>query len=195
MIPWDCTRSAEDGTAKRKGCGLQKRLQLLNGCPALANCDVVVPVMVWKLAQRLGKTSSGEQRIQIELTQCQWKLSDVVKSLWSSLKYVECIVMSRDGCRELSTYTIRLSILSLAHLQRVLKSVDLYAEETDNSSEQRHAVLAISVVLHSKGVVTVDKDGKKQVERTVYECDIWHFFGESMSKGKKNDLILHNACL
>jgi hypothetical protein len=39
--------------------------------------------------------------------------------------------------------------------------------------------------LCSKRAVTVSKDGK-MVEHLVDECDIWHFFGESMSKGKKN---------
>jgi hypothetical protein len=49
------------------------------------------------------------------------------------------------------------------------------------------------VVLHSKRAVTVNKDGK-MVVHLVYECDIWHFFGEIMSKGKKNNYIFHNAC-
>jgi hypothetical protein len=73
-------------------------------------------------------------------------------------------------------------------------SLDLGAAEKDNSSVDRHAVLAIFVVLHSKRAVTVNKDGR-MVEHLVYECDIWHFFGESMPKDKKNDHIFHNACL
>jgi hypothetical protein len=60
-------------------------LQILDGCPALAECDVLVPVLVKELAPRSGKTASGEQRTQIELTQCQWKLSDVVKKLVEQL--------------------------------------------------------------------------------------------------------------
>jgi hypothetical protein len=50
-------------------------------------------------------------------------------------------------------------------------SLDLGAAEKDNSVD-RHAVLAIIVVLHSKRAVTVNKDGK-MVEHLVYECDIY----------------------
>jgi hypothetical protein len=85
MIPWEYTHHAEDGITKCKECGVQKKLQILDGCPALAECDVLVPVLVWELAPRSGKTASGEQRTQIELTQCQWKLSDVVKKLVEQL--------------------------------------------------------------------------------------------------------------
>ena len=31
-------------------------------------------------------------------------------------------------------------------------------------------------------------------ERIVNDCDRWVFFGDTMSKGKKNDHIFHNAC-
>jgi hypothetical protein len=40
----------------------------------------------------------------------------------------------------------------------------------------------------------VKKDGKL-VEHALYECHVWHFFAKSMSKGKKNDHITHNAHL
>ena len=29
----------------------------------------------------------------------------------------------------------------------------------------------------------------------VNECDKWIFFGDTLSKGKKNDHVFHNACL
>jgi hypothetical protein len=90
-----------------------------------------------------------------------------------------------------ATTLLNLRLLSFTDFSA---SLDLGASEKDNSSVDRHAVLAIFVVLHSKRTVTVNKDGK-MVEHLVYECDIWRFFGESMSKGKKNDHIFHNACL
>jgi hypothetical protein len=195
MIPWDCSHHAKDGTTKCKECGVKKKLQILDGCPALAECDVLVPVMVWMLAERSGKTSSGEQRTQIELTQCRWKLSDVVKKLVEQLEicrvhYNESRWLAR--VKHIDTETLEDSCL-LAFTD-FSASMDLRAGVLDNSSVNRHAVLAIYVVLHSKRSVTVDKDGKS-VEHTVYECDIWHFFGESMLKGKKNDHVFHNACL
>jgi hypothetical protein len=58
MIPWKCTHNVEDEITKCKECGVQKNLQILDGCPALAECDVLVPVLVWELAPRSGKTAS-----------------------------------------------------------------------------------------------------------------------------------------
>lgn len=37
--------------------------------------------------------------------------------------------------------------------------------------------------------------GGGKITHAVHECDVWHFFGESMSKGKKNDHVFHNSCL
>ena len=32
-------------------------------------------------------------------------------------------------------------------------------------------------------------------ETIVNDCDRWIFFGDTLSKGKKNDHIFHNACM
>jgi hypothetical protein len=49
-------------------------------------------------------------------------------------------------------------------------------------------------VLHSPRDITVKKDGK-DVRVRLNECDVWHFFGDMISKGKKNDHVFHNAGL
>jgi phage tail protein X len=194
MIPWECTHSAEDGT-KCKECGVQEKLQILHGCPVLAECDEEVTVMIWGLGERSGTSKSGEQNTQIELKQCRMKLSDVVKKL---LEQLELCRVHYNESRWLSLAklinTRTLQMLRLLIFTDFSASMDLRAGETDNSSVDRHAVLAIYIVLHSKRVVTVEKDGKL-VKHTLYDCDVWHFFAESMSKGKKNDHITHNACL
>jgi hypothetical protein len=39
------------------------------------------------------------------------------------------------------------------------------------------------------------KKNEKEVTVRLNECDVWHFFGDTISKGKKNDHVFHNACL
>jgi hypothetical protein len=73
-------------------------------------------------------------------------------------------------------------------------TMDLRAGETDNSSVDGHAVLDTFVVLHSPRTVKVMKNDKEIIAR-VHECDVWHHFGDTISKGKKNDHVFHNACL
>lgn len=70
------------------------------------------------------------------------------------------------------------------------------AVHTDNCSTDAHAVLAIYVVLHSRREVFVaDQYGGPPQKKIVNDCDVYHFFGNTISKGKKNDHVFHNACL
>jgi hypothetical protein len=71
---------------------------------------------------------------------------------------------------------------------------DLHAAKLDNCSQDAHAVLAIFVVCHSPRFVTV-KQEEEDVRHRLNDCDVWYFFGDTISKGKKNDHIFHNACL
>jgi hypothetical protein len=69
--------------------------------------------------------------------------------------------MTRNGCHKreyIDTKTLEKSHLLV--FTYFSASMDLRAGELDNSSVGRHAVFAIYIVLHSKRVVTVDKDGE-----------------------------------
>jgi hypothetical protein len=70
----------------------------------------------------------------------------------------------------------------------------LSAGETANCSQDAHAVLAIFVVLSNRRDIVIKRDGK-DVTKSIHDCDVWHFFGDTKSKGKKNDHVFHNACL
>jgi hypothetical protein len=67
---------------------------------------------------------------------------------------------------------------------------DLRASETNNCSEDSHLVITVYVVLHTVRTVMVDNVSKK-----LNDCNIWYFLGSTLSKGKKNDHVFHNACL
>jgi hypothetical protein len=104
----------------------------------LAECDKEVT------GERSGKTKSGEQNTLIELKQCRMKLSDVVKTLLEQLEL--CRVHYNESrwlslAKHINTRT--LEMLCLLIFTNFSASMDLYAGETDNSSVDRHAVLAI----------------------------------------------------
>jgi len=62
---------------------------------------------------------------------------------------------------------------------------DLRAKATDNCFKNVHAVLCIMIVLHSPRKVMVQNLEGQNIKVRVHECDAWHFFGETLSKGKK----------
>ena len=78
------------------------------------------------------------------------------------------------------------------------ETLDLIATEKDNSSVNNHAVIFIFFVCSNWRVATFKKqvEGSEDVfDKTILnDCDIWIFFGDTLSKGKKNDHIFHNAC-
>ena len=71
--------------------------------------------------------------------------------------------------------------------------------EKDNSSVNNHAIIDIFFVAHSWRRVQYDKKNAAGLlvkdETIVNECDKWIIFGDTYSKGKKNDHVFHNACL
>jgi hypothetical protein len=70
-----------------------------------------------------------------------------------------------------------------------------HAKETDNCSQDAHAVLDIFVVYHFQQSMSVKCEERMMKTKKVNDCDIWHFFGDSRSKGKKNNHVFHNGCL
>ena len=82
-------------------------------------------------------------------------------------------------------------------------TLSLYPLETDNCHENRHVVVDIFVVHYDWRKVTINNDletwnGKEEDlydERIVSTCDKWVFFMDTLSKGKKNDYVTHNANL
>jgi hypothetical protein len=72
---------------------------------------------------------------------------------------------------------------------------DLHAAKLDNCSQDAHAVLAMFVMCHPPCYITVKQEEQEDVMHQINNCDVWYFFGDTISKGKKNDHIFHNACL
>ena len=82
-------------------------------------------------------------------------------------------------------------------------SMSLRANEAINSSVNAHAVNDNFVCISNRRIARYkikdkDKNGvvvEKDEEQEIFTCDVYHFFAETFSKGKKNDHAMHNACL
>ena len=75
-------------------------------------------------------------------------------------------------------------------------TLDLRAMETDNSSVDNHAVICIFFVLTGWRNVDFYNSESETMDKTIVSnCNKWIVFGDTISKGKKNDHVFHNACL
>jgi hypothetical protein len=193
QIPWRCTHFGPD-KKKCDECGIDRMLRIKD-CKALSECDTVIPVREWTLQPREGKKKNGEPNTQIELSEEKYPMSNVVKKLIEQLEtcrkhYKEYSWINL--MRRIDTNTFKANELNV--YTDFSASLNLRADQAICGATDRHAVLAIFVILHSRRDVTVQKDGK-DVSISVNECDVWYFFGDTLSKGKKNDYVFHNACL
>ena len=71
---------------------------------------------------------------------------------------------------------------------------DLGAAEKDNCSVDNHSVICIFCVVYNWRVADFTDDSSLD-QVIISDCDKWIFLGDTMSKGKKNDHVYHNACL
>ena len=75
-------------------------------------------------------------------------------------------------------------------------TLDLKATETDNSIIDNHAVICIFFVLTNWRPVDFYNTSKERMDETIInDCDKWIVFGDTLSKGKKNENVFHNVCL
>ena len=193
LLQWDCVNNV------CTVCGVDNKLQMKK-CEILSNSDLVIDVLEWINAPRQGM-KKGKQNTQLELGLQKVAVRDVVDRLRDAL--VVCRIHMaqyewRDTMRKIDT------IMSDKNLHRCIMTdfgatLDLSAAEKDNSSVDNHAVICIFFVNFNwrdvrfkrmlEGVGLVD-----DVTR-VSDCEKWIFFGDTISAGKKNDHVFHNACL
>jgi hypothetical protein len=170
-------------------------------CTILSECKHVIDVVEWVHAPRQGKKSNGQQNTQLELGTSKLKVEDVVVKLMQQLN----ICRIHQAKYEWSN-VIRKIDMTLSHpdRHRIIctdfgATLDLGAIEKDNCSVNNHAVVCIFFVAYDWRRVQFKKTDKNGCmhndEVMVNECDKWIFFGDTLSKGKKNDHVFHNACL
>ena len=159
-------------------------------------CTSEINVLEWVLAVRQGFTS-GKQNTQLEVQNRQCKVKDVIDKLVASLD----VCCKHQTQYEWKNWMRRLDMeMSSADTHRVIctdfgATLDLSAAKKDNCSVDNHAVLAIYFVLSNWRMVKYKTDKNECDETIICDCDKWLFFGDTISRGKKNDHVFHNSCL
>jgi hypothetical protein len=152
----------------------------------------MIPVMEWRRGAR-SEVAEGEQRTQIELLESNEPVP--VKEVILRLKAQLELCRKHYGASQWINMSRKIDTEDIPNIEiRICTDFsatgDLRASETDNCSEDSHLVIAVYVVLHTVRTVQVANISKK-----LNDCDVWYFLGSTLSKGKKNDHVFHNACL
>jgi hypothetical protein len=207
LVPWTCTqgycsrcelfkrgcegpRPAEPCThGQCQLCGVDKLRW--RECPIYQASEIPVKALVWEEAERQGTDKEGSQNTQLELTEKVLPFYEVVRLLNDNLERCRRHYGHKEWIRIAKTIdTGWIDRDSLLIFTDFSASMVLRAKAALNSSVDGHAVLAIFVVCYGSRKVTTPAG-----EKTVNDCDVWYFFGDTKSKGKKNDHVFHNACL
>lgn len=199
LIPWKCTgrELREDGTLvpQCQSCGIEKKLRIRE-CPVLSECTKEIKVLQWKEVPRTLDEQGNVTSEQLELTEEWMPMSEAVDVMISRLEEARLHYTQTQWLavvRELDITTLESGELLV--FTDFAATLDLRAGETDNCSVDGHAVVDNFVVLHSPRNVSVEKEPGTVVTHRINECEVWHMFGDSRSKGKKNDHVFHNASL
>jgi uncharacterized protein YneR len=153
--------------------------------------DYEIPILVkeWLLAAWAGMNKNGKQKTQIELTKNECPLKEVIKHFINQLR--KC----RKPYNERQWLVLMQKMIDIhTFVESELLIFMHFSVMAGNCSQNTHGVLYIFVVLHSPRDEIVKKN-EKEVTVRLNECDVWHFFGDTILKGKKNDHVFHNACL
>ena len=191
MIPWHCTHNS------CQNCGVRNKYKQFIHCSALLNSSLRVAAKEWVYAPQSGTDAKGKQNTQIELADVELSVGDLVQKLEHQLEICrthEAEAEWINRCRLTDIKTVEPGTAVV--LTDFSATVDLRAAQTDNSSVDNHAVLDIFMVLHSARTVPIIVSDTGETE-DVWTCTVecFYFFGPSMSKGKKNNHVFHNACL
>ena len=186
FVRWECAEGK---------CPTCKEKLRINECVVLNNCSEKIEVLEWKDAPRAG-TKGNKQNTQLELGLSILPVNEVMKKLQSQLeicKLHQAEYRWRNHMRQIDL------TMSNSDTTRVIctdfgATLDLSAVEKDNCSVDNHAVICIFFIVYNWRVTDFIDDGNLN-QVIINDCDKWIWFGDTMSKGKKNDHIFHNACL
>jgi hypothetical protein len=209
IVPWCCAAvEATDGdeTAPMcSECGVYKILKISECNAFLTSFEPdddqddqnQLEVLDWKLMPRQGTNERGVPNTQLELAPSWLTLAHLIQRFTKQLKICRTHFIETKWINRMRLIDVQApqphELLVCTDFSATL---DLMAKQKMNSSVDSHAVLAIYVILHSPEKVTVKLANDTTQEVNYNECDVWYFFGSSMSAGKKTDrAVLHNECL
>jgi hypothetical protein len=206
MIPLGCTHGVNGDPEDRCSCcGFKRRLG--NFFDVLKNDEDIrtkaITVMVWEDARRQGQ-SKGKDNKQKELTSKVMTVEELLDHFEKLLNICIPHVQEIRWMKHLQdTDFSKLSRDTILIFTDFAAVMALRARQAKNSSVDAHAIIANFVILWNKRDVKAKgkKKGKNGEEMefeekvTISNVDVVHFFAETFEKGKKNDHVMHNACL
>ena len=143
------------------------------------------------------KNKDGKQNTQLELGRVKLRVRELITRLIKSIE-VNMLHLTESRWR---TLMMRIDItMSDPNKHRIIctdfgATLDLGAAEKGNCSVDNHSVMCtLFVVSNWREVEYVNTKGNAD-KTIINDCDKWIFFGDTMSKGKKNDHVFHNTCL
>ena len=167
----------------------------------LANDEHVIDVMEWVDAPRQGFKKNGQQNTQLELGLSKCAVKDVVIKLVKSLginRLHQAEYEWRNWMRKIDLTNSHPDIHRIIYTN-FGATLDLSAIEKDNCSVNNHAAVCILFVVTNWRNVKFKKKNENgnniEDETIINDCDKWIFFADTISKGKKNDHVMHNSCL
>lgn len=192
LLKWDCANNTCEE------CGVDELLQM-STCKVLGECNDIVDCLEWIQADRQSE-NKGKQNTQLELGSTKLSVRMVVSRLISRL------VTCREHCAQYQWRNQMRKVdmtMGDLNLHRVIctdfgASLDLCSAEKNNCSVDNRAVICILFVVYNRRNVSFQKMSEigeyETDEMIANDCDRWVFFGDTMSKGKKNDHIFHQSC-
>lgn len=151
---------------------------------------------------RQGTNARGKQNTQFEVSLLLLPVNVIVKKLEDAL--VKCR-LHQTNYKWKNLMRTRDLTMSNPDKYRIIctdfgATLNLRGKMVDNSPVDNHAVVAIFFVIsgwrRTKYKVTnIETNVEEDDETIICDCDKWAFFGDTLSKGKKNDHVFHEACI
>ena len=189
FLKWKCVNG------ECNNCGIEKMLGVRK-CELWSKFTADINEFEWVQAVRQGATT-GRQNMQLEVQSRRYEVSEVLKKLEDAL----AISRKHQGEYEWKGWMRKIDMeMCNPDKHRVIctdfgATLDLSAAEKDNCSVNNHAVIAIYFVLSNWRTVEYKKSEEEYDKAIMNDCDKWLFFGDTISRGKKNDHVFHNSCL
>jgi len=191
FLEWKCINNTCDE------CGVNKKYKM-DECLVLMNNTTEIQLLEWKHIARQGVKKNGQANTQLELSRTIVPVNEAMDKMMKQL--VTCIQHVGEYRWRNHIKKLDLTMSNPLHTRVICTdfgaTLDLSAIEKDNSSVDNHAVICIFFVLTNWRRVPFRKtENNTMDEAIVSDCDKWIILGDTISKGKKNDHVFHNACL
>jgi len=166
FLQWDCVVDDDEKNLCQE-CGVKKKLGVTD-CDIWSNCCQEIDVMEWIEAPRQGMTN-GKQNTQLELGQRRHPVKEVINRFVEQLNTCRLHLAELEWKRWMMKRDL---LMSNSDTHRIIctdfgASLDLKASETDNSSVDHHAVVAIFFVVIDWRVVKYRKENGEMGEKII----------------------------